>query len=247
MQVRDFIEEQRRQRKPSRVSENADEKRLATWVNHQQTNYARQTQIMQNASIREEWATFLDAYPHLFEDGVTAWRRKFREAQDFMKDRGLEYRPSARSNNAEEKRLSKWIENQQTKYTNNARVMKDLTVRDDWAGFIAERRMLVNYHVTVWRHMLQKLQKFIEKQGGEQRPSRNSQDIDERRLGNWIQTQERNYKKNAGTMENVAIRAEWENFVETHPTFFGEGSRALRRMLHNFQNIIEGIDELSSY
>eukprot|EP00965_Chrysotila_dentata_P140302 4638223-Pleurochrysis_carterae.AAC.1 len=63
-----------RKKRPSQKSKDADEKRLANWIQNQQSNYAKNTHIMKDIAIREQWKTFVDAHSELFEDGATAWR-----------------------------------------------------------------------------------------------------------------------------------------------------------------------------
>eukprot|EP00965_Chrysotila_dentata_P106168 3506471-Pleurochrysis_carterae.AAC.1 len=64
-----------RKKRPSNSSKDADEKRLASWINTQQQNYAKNANIMKDVAIREEWTRFVNAHSELFEDGATTWRR----------------------------------------------------------------------------------------------------------------------------------------------------------------------------
>eukprot|EP00965_Chrysotila_dentata_P074986 2477479-Pleurochrysis_carterae.AAC.2 len=73
----------------------------------------------------------------LFEDGATAWRRTVRQLQDFIEAKGGQQRPSQTSKDADEKRLAKWIGNQQSNYAKNANIMKDVARR---ARFILKQR-----------------------------------------------------------------------------------------------------------
>eukprot|EP00965_Chrysotila_dentata_P065283 2163486-Pleurochrysis_carterae.AAC.1 len=119
-----------RKKRPCITSEDADEKRLAAWINTQQYNYAKNAQIMKDVAIREEWTRFVDSHATLFEDGATAWRRTFRQLQDFIEARGEQQRPSQHSKDADEKRLASWIGNQQNNYAKNANIMKDVAIRE---------------------------------------------------------------------------------------------------------------------
>eukprot|EP00965_Chrysotila_dentata_P064618 2142435-Pleurochrysis_carterae.AAC.1 len=68
------------------------------------------------------------------------------------------------------------------------------------------------YRGTVWMRMLQKVQNFIQEQGGARRPSRRSKNADERRLAQWVHNQEWNYAHNVNIMKDVAIREKWTEF-----------------------------------
>eukprot|EP00965_Chrysotila_dentata_P030781 1025506-Pleurochrysis_carterae.AAC.1 len=57
-QLQHFIAAKGGQQRPSQHSKDADEKRLARWINMQQYNYAKNAQIMKDVAIREEWTRF---------------------------------------------------------------------------------------------------------------------------------------------------------------------------------------------
>eukprot|EP00965_Chrysotila_dentata_P000339 11582-Pleurochrysis_carterae.AAC.1 len=48
-------------------------------------------------------------------------------------------------------------------------------------------------------------------------------------------------------VKDMAIREAWVAFIHAHTTLFGDGSRAFRRMMCNFQEYMEELDDLSSY
>eukprot|EP00965_Chrysotila_dentata_P055692 1847356-Pleurochrysis_carterae.AAC.1 len=74
-QLQDFIAARDGTKRPSESSKDAEEKRLAVWINTQQSNYAKNAFIMKDVAIREEWTRFVDTHSELFKDGATTWRR----------------------------------------------------------------------------------------------------------------------------------------------------------------------------
>eukprot|EP00965_Chrysotila_dentata_P099443 3287868-Pleurochrysis_carterae.AAC.1 len=90
---------------------------------------------MKDVAIREEWTRFVDTHSELFEDGATTWRRTLRQLQHFMETRGGHQRPSNSSKDADEKRLAQWIQTQQKNYAKNAKIMKDVAIREEWTRF----------------------------------------------------------------------------------------------------------------
>eukprot|EP00965_Chrysotila_dentata_P022616 748948-Pleurochrysis_carterae.AAC.1 len=52
-QLQDFIEAKGGQQRPLQTSKDADEKRLAQWIGHQQSSYAKNAFIMKDVAIRE--------------------------------------------------------------------------------------------------------------------------------------------------------------------------------------------------
>eukprot|EP00965_Chrysotila_dentata_P182825 6037576-Pleurochrysis_carterae.AAC.1 len=171
---------------------------------------------MKDVAIREEWTRFVDAHSKLFEDGATAWKRTLRHLQHFIAAKGGQQRPSMHSKDADEKHLAGWIGTQQSNYAKNAHIMKDVAIREEWKSFVEVHATLFEDGATTWRRTLRQLQDFIEAKGGHQRPSKTSKDTDEKRLAQWINTQQQNYAKNAFIMKDVAIREEWTRFVDAH-------------------------------
>eukprot|EP00965_Chrysotila_dentata_P048228 1599830-Pleurochrysis_carterae.AAC.1 len=84
--------------------------------------------------------------------------------------------------------------------------MKDVAIQEEWTRFVDVHSKLFEDGATTWRRTLRQLQDFIKARGGEKRPSESSKDAQEKRLATWIQTQQRNYAKNANIMKDVAIR-----------------------------------------
>eukprot|EP00965_Chrysotila_dentata_P154274 5098710-Pleurochrysis_carterae.AAC.1 len=74
--------------------------------------------------------------------------------------------------------------------------MKDVAIREEWTRFVDAHAALFEDGATVWRRTLRQLQDFLKAQGGKKRPSESSKDADEKRLAQWIQTQQKNYAKN---------------------------------------------------
>eukprot|EP00965_Chrysotila_dentata_P044496 1479338-Pleurochrysis_carterae.AAC.1 len=167
---------------------------------------------MKDVAIREEWTRFVDAYSELFEDGATVWRRTLRQVQDFIDAKGGTKRPSESSKDADEKRLARWIQTQQCNYAKNTHIMKDVAIREEWTRFVDAHATHFEDGATAWRRTLRQLQDFMDARGGQQQPSHTSKDPDEKRLANWIQTQQSNYAKCMQIMKDVAIREEWTRF-----------------------------------
>eukprot|EP00965_Chrysotila_dentata_P167949 5545572-Pleurochrysis_carterae.AAC.1 len=91
---------------------------------------------MKDVAIREEWTRFVDAHSELFEDRATAWRRTLRQLKDFIEAQDGNKRPSESSNDTNEKRLARWIGTQQSNYAKNAKIMKDVAIREEWRRFV---------------------------------------------------------------------------------------------------------------
>eukprot|EP00965_Chrysotila_dentata_P070602 2334225-Pleurochrysis_carterae.AAC.1 len=80
--------------------------------------------------------------------------------------------------------------------------MKDVAIREEWTRFVDAHDELFEDGATAWRRTLRQLQDVMEARGGQQRPSQHSKHADEKRIANWINTQQSNYAKNAFIMKD---------------------------------------------
>eukprot|EP00965_Chrysotila_dentata_P063489 2104257-Pleurochrysis_carterae.AAC.1 len=253
--AQEFIEAQgkdgdQQKRRPSKHSKDLNEKKLGEWIIQQQGNFARQLQIMKNPDIRKEWQSFVDAHRELFEDNVTVWRRNLRNLQIFIEAQGSgdgghkRKRPSNSSKDPNEKRLARWIQSQQINYARKVDIMKNPEIREEWQAFVDAHRKLFEDNVTVWRRNLRSVHDFIQTQSGEEgqqkrRPSKESKDADEKKLGVWISNQQKTYARNLDIMKDPEIRKEWQVFVDAHSELFEDNVTIWRRNLRNLQKFIE--------
>eukprot|EP00965_Chrysotila_dentata_P223188 6193429-Pleurochrysis_carterae.AAC.2 len=252
--VRNFIRERGGQRggqrRPSKKSDDSHERRLARWVHDQQVNYKNSTNIMRDdMKIREEWEAFLEEHSSIFEANAAAWRSTFEKLAEFVEERRergeRRRRPSRTTEDLEEKHLEGWVTKQQRNYARNVGMMKNMDIRAQWAAFVDAHAPHFHDNKTAWRTTLRNVEQFIEERRGEQRPSFSTGDAYEKRLAHWVWQQRSNYAKKAFIMKDVDIRAEWAAFVEKHDILFGEGSDALRLLLHNFNEAIKEIEEFT--
>eukprot|EP00965_Chrysotila_dentata_P120730 3992788-Pleurochrysis_carterae.AAC.1 len=86
-----------------------------------------------------------------FEDGATVWRRRLQQLRDFIRDHGGRRRPSKTSKNAEEKRLGKWVNHQQSNFVKSVGIMKDASIRKEWAAFVHAHAIVFEDGATAWR------------------------------------------------------------------------------------------------
>eukprot|EP00965_Chrysotila_dentata_P162200 5356537-Pleurochrysis_carterae.AAC.1 len=144
-EVKKFVDERRERgdkRRPSRKSKDEDEKRLASWISTQQTNYAKKACIMKNRDVREQWAAFVGANADFFEDKATLWRNTLRNLDDFIEKRGGTQKPSPSSGDRYERSLASWVYHQQFNYARSANIMKDASIREEWSAFLAKHDLL---------------------------------------------------------------------------------------------------------
>ena len=213
--VKKFIAENKN--RPSISSKNPEEKKLGQWLSNQNTNYKNNTQIMSNENIRKEWEKFKEEYAEYILYGEELWRFTLDKLKKFIDDN--KKRPIVKSKNPEEKKLGKWLSHQNTNYKNNKYIMENNeSIRKEWEEFKEEYDEYLLDGEELWRFTLNKLKKFINE--NKKRPNKGSKNPEEKKLGQWLSDQNKNYKNNKYIMENnESIRKEWEEFKEEYKEY----------------------------
>jgi hypothetical protein len=210
----EFIDENGK--RPSSTSKNLEEKRLGRWILTHITNYKKNKQIMSNTEIREKWEEFKSKYPEYFMSSEEQWEMNLNKCDEFIIENGR--RPSKNSKNPEEKRLGRWISTQITNHKKNKQIMSNVEIREKWEEFKSKYPEYFMSSEEQWEMNLKKCVEFIDENGI--RPSSTSKNLEEKRLGRWISTQIKNYKKNKYIMSNVEIREKWEAFTSKYHEYF---------------------------
>src|SRR3989304_851527 len=91
--------------------------------------------------------------------------------------------------------------------------MSNDTIRKQWEKFTTDDKYK-DYFMSnedSWIKTLNEVKYFIDKNS--KRPTQHSKNTEEKTMGNWIQHQIVNYKKQKEIMSNDTIRKQWEKFT----------------------------------
>jgi hypothetical protein len=70
----------------------------------------------------------------------------------------------------------------------------------------------------VWKNNLNLVKNYIDK--NKMRPSTESKNIEIKKLGNWLNAQNQNYKNNKYIMKDKNIKEMYENFIKEYKEYF---------------------------
>ena len=107
--------------RPSQSSKNTQTKSLAMWINTQQQNYKKKSQIMTNTIIYDMWTNFINdpKYLEYFLSNETVWKAKLNEVKEYIDQ--YKIKPPHDSKDIKIKTLSSWISTQQQNYKKKER------------------------------------------------------------------------------------------------------------------------------
>ena len=210
IEVKEFINKNKRS--PSNGSKNKKEKILATWIQHQNQNYKIKKFMMKNNEIYDYWTVFINdpKYKEYFTNNKETWYENLEKVKQFITEK--KKRPTI-SKNKKEKELYYWIGQQIIKYKNKKGPMKNKEIYDAWTGFINDtlyKKYFMSYQ-EIWYNNFEKAKQFIIE--NKKKPNKRSENIKEKKLGNWISNQVKNYKKKKGIMKQKDIYDTWTKFI----------------------------------
>jgi len=217
-ELKKFMEDNKR--RPSSNSKDPAEKKLGFWINHTTNNYKNEQYSMslENEKNRSVWDEFVNdpKWKEHFMSDEEFWLYTFEQVKSFMEDK--KRRPWSQSKDPAEKKLGCWVSNTIQNYKNEKQSMslKNKTNRSTWKNFINDPRW--KEHLMsgeeFWLYTLEQVKSFME-ENNKRRPSSNSKDPTEKKLGLWVQVTTQNYKNEQYSMslENEKNRSVWDEFV----------------------------------
>jgi hypothetical protein len=205
-------------KRPSDYDKNIEIKKLGSWIIYQQQNYLKKEYIMKDETIRKHWEDFIIKYKKYFLSNEEEWINNLKLVEDYIIKNNK--RPSSSSTNKdiEIKKLGSWIIHQQQNYLKKEYIMKDETIRKHWEDFIIKYKKYFLSNEEEWINNLKLVEDYIIKNN--KRPSSHDKDIEIKKLGSWIGTQQQNYLKKEPIMKDETIRKHWEKFIEKYKKYF---------------------------
>jgi superfamily II DNA or RNA helicase len=214
---------------PSTISKNYVDKKMGCWVSTQKDNYdANDSEmskgIMKNAEIWQIWTDTL-ADSRFFEalaDPVQIWKNSHKKICDFIEKNGCA--PSKASKKPDDKILGSWIGTQKQQYNESGphysdKIMKTPEIWQMWSDLIIDPKYCEALYGIVdnWKNSHKKMCEFIENNG--KRPSSESKELLEKKIGQWILHQRRDYdtkgsETSKGIMKNPEIWKLWTDTID---------------------------------
>jgi superfamily II DNA/RNA helicase len=209
-QVKKYIDKNKK--RPSKHYEDKEIKFLGCWISHQQINYKTKEQIMKDDMIYNTWTNFIndDKYKEYFLDNNTMWFNTLELLKSYI-DKNKK-RPSTHDKDKEIKSLGVWVGTQQKNYKTKEQIMKDDMIYNTWTNFINYSKYKEHFHNnTMWFNTLELLKSYIDK--NKKRPSTHDKDLQIKQFGQWIHTQQKNYKIKEHIMKDNTIYNTWNDFI----------------------------------
>jgi superfamily II DNA or RNA helicase len=234
-EVKRFIDENNKRPSTSK-SKNDSEKQLGGWIQAQNTNYKNKKKSMKDVEKYKLWTQFLKDYEEYLKSNDDIWYEKFDELKRFIDENNK--RPSCSSKNDSEKQLGVWIEHQNKNYKTKNYVMKDVEKYNLWTQFLKDYEEYLKSNDDIWYEKFDELKRFIDENN--KRPSKTSKNDSEKQLGNWINTQNDNYKTKNYVMKDEIKYNLWTQFLKDYEEYLKSNDDI---WYENFDEVKRFIDE----
>jgi superfamily II DNA or RNA helicase len=211
--VKAYIDKEKK--RPSSASTDETTKKLGSWIGSQQANYSKRERIMNEESIRKKWEEFVEEYKVHFFSNEEEWEMNLEAVKAYIDKE--KKRPSPHSIDETTKKLGKWIGTQQTNYSKRKDIMKEESIRKKWEEFVEEYNVYFLSNEEEWEINLEAVKAYIDKE--KKRPSTLSKDETTKKMGSWINVQQRNYSKRDQIMKEESIRNKWEEFMKEYKVY----------------------------
>ena len=93
-------------------------------------------------------------------------------------------------------------------FDNKTQIMANENIYKIWEKYLIENREILNNKKINWKFNFDELIKFINENG--ETPKQNSDNENEKKLGEWISNQRRFFKLKKGNFENIDYVNQWD-------------------------------------
>jgi superfamily II DNA or RNA helicase len=198
---------------PSRYSKNEYEKDLGSWIASQKENCNKNKKMFSHENIIKIWNNFLLEFKKYLLNNDEKWYDKFDNLEKYIEENGK--LPVHKQ--SEKDSLGLWVITQNKNYKKMSQIMEKKEIYELWTYFLKKNYLLFLTKEDIWNNDLILVKEFIDKNGN--RPKKNTEDIEEKRLGNWLVHQLQNFKYNKNNMKDCNIRNKFESFYEKYKKY----------------------------
>ena len=227
--LKNYINENNK--KPNKRDKNDKIAYLGAWLCSQNHNFSKKIKIMSNEDIRKEFEKFKKEYIKYFDIQEDIWFDTLEEIINYIdinKKRPTESKIKIENLTKEEiieikncNKLKKWLDHQINNYKKNIHNMAiNKNIKEAWEDFISKYKEYFITDEDKWLNFFKMCDEYITKNN--KKPSTIDINIDVKQMGNWVSSQQQNYRKNIKSMLNSDFKIKWENLVKKHNKYFKE-------------------------
>ena len=230
--LKEFINKNKKT--PSQKSDNENEKTLGQWLSQQNNNYKNKKRSMNDELRYNLWTEFLEDYKKYLISKDEKWDHKFDELKEFINKNNK--KPTSDSKQKNEKTLGQWLSQQMNYYKNKDWRIKNEERYDLWTNFLEDYKELFISKDEKWMEDFDKLKEFINI--NKKLPRQKSDNEDEKKIGNWYTSQQKNYNKKTEGIKNSERYDLWSKFLEDYNKYIISFDKRWLKILDELKDFI---------
>ncbi len=205
-------------RRPTKHSNDENEKELGNWLIAQKIHYSNKEYIMKNEEIREKWRIFTDNYKEYFMENDEVWFKMLNEVKNYIDNN--KKRPNYTNTDPYIKKLACWLIDQQRAYLGthnkyNLIILKNEYIKQEWEKFKTEYYIYLRTYEEIWNDSLNDLINYIDLY--KEKPKKSSVDTKVKYLYQWISDQKK--KQKADNFKNIEMKNKWIEFTQNYSKY----------------------------
>jgi hypothetical protein len=193
---------------------------------------------MANIDIKNIWIDFMNKHKTFFMSEKEKWIQTLENIKSYIKENNK--RPSSKDkNNKISKFYGCWLTTQNQNNKKGKHLLMDQDIKTLWEDFKNEYKEYFITNQEKWNYNLSKLKQYIDINN--KRPSRYDNDDNIKKLGEFLQTQQKDMKKKNKSAKNDSNKYLWDSFIhdEKYKKFFMNNHDIFKSMLEKTKKYID--------
>ena len=206
-----------------RIKKSFENKILGGYVSIENTNDE------ENEEIEFKYNMIYNSFG-ILQNGEEIWMKRLDDVKKYIDENNK--RPSKKDK--EFKKLGQWLCDQQKYYKKKICIMKNEEMYNKWTEFINDNKYKIYFmsNEDKWLDKLNQVKKYIDTNN--KKPSVADKDEKIKTLYNWINEQQKKYKKKEKLMKNEKIYNKWTEFIndDKYKIYFISNEDSWIKILH---------------
>ena len=147
----------------------------------------------------------------VLQNGEEIWLKRLEEVKDYIDKHNK--RPSYSDKDIKIKAMGSWMSIQKQNYKKKDYIMKNLKIYNKWENLTIHPKYMIYFmsNEHKWEMKLKQVKDYIDKNN--KRPTARDTDKKIKKLGKWLNYQNKYYKKKESIMKNSEIYNKYKNFI----------------------------------
>lgn len=219
-------------KKPMRSDSDMEAVYLCRWAHEQNRNFRNKDCAMKNLEIYNLWSEFKEKYKLYYSSNEENWYGKLERVKKYMD--ANKCRPSQTAGDEDVRKLGYWITAQLQRFKTKSDNIKK---QETWEQFYEQYKEYFRSIDDIWNEHFEKVKNYISV--NKIRPSKESKDLETKKIGKWLSHQLENRQEKKGAFSNEDTVVLWDTFIEENKEIFLSPKEKWIRSYNEYKKYID--------